>query len=277
MKNNFLLILMLLFASFQLAAQSTEFGLSYFPHKFYLANSADKEAVSGYTEKLPNLLSGNSIGVFFTKAVGKQQSLQFDLNFMHQRQFYISTALNNSTYSIYTSFRSINLGVSHNLYLWEYENNDNVFFSYGVSFMNMLGYTDFFNVETETKTGSVVRRETHNVLIEDDKYVSTISVTENDTPVSVTGDAKTGAFRYRKTNIGANFGLHFLHYFTDNLALTAGIKSTYYFLNPENKASSFWNTSTKYKYGDMYTSDKRGPTRMYTFGLALSVTYCFGR
>jgi hypothetical protein len=278
MKTVFILFLFMLTMSRSSFAQSYQMGLNYNPHKFYLTNDADKLAGSGYSEILPNLLSGNSFGVFFNKALNHQSALQLDLNFLHQKQYYLFTSLESNKSDIYTSFSSINIILSHNLYLWNCdESDDNVFFSYGVSVMNILNYTDYYNVETDTKTNGVTQKEVTTTIIEKDSYISTTLVSQNDTTISLTGDAKKGIPRYNNFNVGATFGLHFLHYFTDNMAFTVGATGTYYFMDPENKSSTLWNQNSKYKYGNIPTLDKRGVTKMYTYGVSLSLIYSFGR
>ena len=277
MKTNLILFLLLFTGINSSLAQTYELGLNYYPHKFLLTNEADRITGSGYTEILPNILSGTSFGVFFNKNLNPQNGLQFDLNFLHQRQYYLYTALSNNTSSIFTSLNSINLNISHNLYLWDYENNDNVFFSYGLSLMNIINSTDYYSVETENKSNGVTQKETRTTIIENGDYVSASVVTRNDSIISVSGDARQGDPRYKSFNIGANVGLNFLHYFNDNVAFTAGVKGVYYFLNPENRGSNLWDQNSKYKYGNIPTSDKREASKLYSYGVSLSLIYCFGR
>lgn len=277
MKYRFLILFFIALGFISTRAQVAEMGLNFTPHKFYLTNPAEKVEGGGFTEVLPTLRSGSSVGVFFNKILGNQNGLQLDVNFMHQTQNYIYTGLSDNKSKIYTSFNTINIGISHNIYLWYYDNDDNIMFSYGLSYRRLMDYTDFYSLEFDSKTNGVITKDLHLAIIENDKSVSTNTITRNDSILSVTGDTKTAAPRYTSSNIGFNFGIHFLHYFTDNLAFTVGAKTTYYLMNPENTSSGFWSTTSKFKYGTVSSSDDRIATKMYSFGLSLSLIYCFGR
>ncbi len=269
-------LILFFFFAFNLAnAQSTEIGLHYQPNKFHLTNPAEKSTTSEYSQVASTLASGRSIGIFINRITNKQNGFQADLDFMSQRQNYNYSSLLANTNTIYTRLNTFNLGVSHNFYFWDYENDDNIFFSYGLSGRFLMNYTDYYNVEIETKINGVAQTDAKTTIIENDNLITT--VTHNDTLQLAGAEAKTGASRYSSINVGANFGIHFLHYFSDNFALTAGAKAIVYFMDPENKASEFWSTTSKFKYSNIATDDKRVASKMSSFGVSLSLVYCLGR
>lgn len=277
MKNRLVIFCVIFIMFLQAHAQNAEVGINFYPHKFHLNNAAEKDKGSEYSEVPATIKGSNGVGFFYNRILNNQNGLQADLTFMNQKQFYNYSALSVNRSTIYTKLNTINLGISHNLYLWEYENDDNIFFTYGINIRSLMGYTDYYNVAIETKVNGVVQTETKTAIIENDKMVATELITRNDSIISLSGSAKTGSARYSSINVGAHFGLSFLHYFTESIAFTVGAKGVVYFMDPENKGSDFWSSTSKYKFGNTATSDKRTTSSMSSFGVSLSLIYCIGR